>query len=239
MIGFVKTSVSERIHNIIDMAIRMNTNAAIIGSPGVGKTMALQSYKVEKWRVAYLTISPILSGSMTVLFRRIMDEIGFCSDKRSIYEIESSLLKWHFGEIVFIIDEAQNLPLKSLRQMLHVSTEDGGTIKFVFCGNNEVLKHVNTDKGAFAQISRRVRFREIIESINDDDADALASAFGVEGMSAYRILRKIGEQFHADGIVHILKMARDMAGEGIINSSHIRAAIVGLPQYQSALSGKS
>lgn len=244
---FVETSVAQRVSRTIDLARRMETNAAIIGVPGVGKTVALNAYKETHPLTAMFTITPILAGSLRSLLEEMCLQVGLYSGG-SISDLEHRLIKFnvplwsgHDSEMppsspyIVILDEAQNLPLKSLRQLLHMSVEDGGNISFVFCGNNEVLKRVNTDHGAFAQISRRVTFREPIESILEDDADLLASAFGTEGMDAYRLLRAIGAKFHADGVVRVLKMARQLGAEKVIRASHVLDAINVLPQFRPAI----
>jgi len=238
MIEFVETSVSRRIHNTVELAQTMNTNAAIIGAPGVGKTMALTTFEARNRGVLYLTISPILSGSIRGLMEALCKKIDFYIGGKSIYEIERAISRHDFGDWTFIIDEAKNLPLKSLQQLLHFSPEDGGTLKFIFCGNNEVLKRGNTDQGAFAQISRRVRFREVIDTISETDADTLTNAFGVEGLDAYSIMRAIGKRFQADGVVQVLKVAKRLAGSGTVKATHIESALSGLTQYRSALEAK-
>lgn len=41
-IDFVETSVSERIVDTIDLAVKMGDNVAIFGAPGIGKSSALR-----------------------------------------------------------------------------------------------------------------------------------------------------------------------------------------------------
>lgn len=236
---FVQTSVSRRIHSIIDLAVDMDGNAAIIGAPGVGKTMALDAYRSSSLRISRLAITPIIAGSQRVLISEICECIGMSTYlNESIYEMERALKRRFVGDHLLIIDEAQNLPLRSLRQLLAFSHTDGGDLRFVFCGNADILKQVNTDQGALAQISRRIKFRETIDSIDDDDADAITNSFGVEGLNAYRLMRSVGQHFHADGVVQVLQMAKRFADRETIKAQHIQAAIGVLSQYHTALEVK-
>ena len=234
---FVETSVARRILDTIQLAQEMRTNAAIVGAPGVGKTAALKAFAAKNRHAYLFTVTQVLSGSLQALLRALCDELGVVPGG-SIHDVESRLLKFYYSTPVVILDEAQNLPLKSLRQLLHLSVADEGDIVFIFCGNSEVLKRVNTDQGAFAQISRRVPFRETVDSIQDEDADLLTNSFGVEGLDAYEMMRSLGAAFHAGGIVDVLKAARRFSETPAIRAENIRDAIdLFPPQYRAALQG--
>lgn len=51
-------------------------NAAIIGAPGVGKTMALDAYQSSLgMKVARLTITPVLERSMREIMSELCDKL--------------------------------------------------------------------------------------------------------------------------------------------------------------------
>lgn len=152
--------------------------------------------------------------------------------------MDRALRRRYICDWILIVDEAQNLSLDCLRQLLTFSIKDGGHLIFVCCGNEDILKQVNTDKGALAQISRRISFRELVDSISDDDANAITNSFGVEGLDAYRTMCAVGQRFHADGIAQVLHMARRLAGRETIKASHIYGALAVFPQYRSVLEAK-
>jgi DNA transposition AAA+ family ATPase len=137
------------------------------------------------------------------------------------------MMRYDLSGRVLIIDEAQNLKLQAFRELLHL--HDFSSISLIFSGNDEVLKRVNTDKGVFAQINRRVPIRAEVNSILDEDTDRIANAFAVEGMDAYKMLRPIGRAYHTDGVVSILEIARRFAGEKAIKLDHIRRACEPFP----------
>lgn len=238
---FVETSVSRRIRNIIDLAVEMVENSIILGAPGVGKTVALNAYTSETLRIARVTISKTTARSMRELMRQICEEIEMSTwSTESIYEMDRALRRYHVGDWLIIIDEAQMLPFDHLRQLLSLSTTDeGGQFRFVFCGNEDVLKQVNTDRGALTQIARRIKYREEIKSIDDDDSDLLTNSFGVEGLDAYNIMKLIGRRFHADGVVDILKLATRFSKGTTIKKIHILDALDILSQYKPALEEKA
>lgn len=215
-------------------------NAAIIGAPGVGKTMALDAYQLSLgMKVARLTITPVLARSMREIMSELCDKLDMNTwTGESIYEMDRALHRRYIDDWIVIVDEDQNISLDCLRQLLTFSVKDGGQLTFVYCGNEDILKQVNTDRGALAQISRRIVFRELVDSISDDDANAITNSFGVEGLDAYRTMCAVGQRFHADGIAQVLHMARRLADRETIKASHVRDALAVFPQYRSVLEAK-
>jgi len=244
---FVETSVSRDIFQTIDLARELRKNAAIVGRPGVGKTRALRAYVqqatveapslwhhgTERINHAHLMTATAISGNtLSELLCEISEMLGLHTSG-SIANVQRQIHKYNLSHKVLIIDESQNLNLRSFRELLNLYDFTGLCV--IFCGNEEVLKRVNTDKGAFAQISRRVPFRAEVNSILDEDTDRIASAFGVEGMDAHRLMRAIGRAFHADGVVTILEIAHRFASGKTIRAEHVRRACEPFPQYRTAL----
>lgn len=244
---FVETSVSRDIFRTIDLARELQKNAAIVGRPGVGKSCALSAYEERattdqvdpSWinsqpcRYAHLITATAVSGNaLRDLLGEISEMLGLHTSG-SIANVQRQMHRYDLSHKVLIVDEAQNLKLQAFRELLHLHDFTG--LCLIFCGNEEVFKRVNTNKGAFAQINRRVPIRAEVNSILDEDTDRLANAFGVEGMETHRMLRSIGRAYHTDGVVSILEIARRFAGEKTIQAEHIRRACEPFPQYRRAL----
>ena len=237
-VPFVETSVSRLIFDVIDRAERYKMNALIMGAPGVGKSHALRealrlSDELEGPNVALITVTGMVGSSVLALLDEVSEHLGVHSSKRiagTMLRIKKNVRFWP----VVIFDEAQNMTLKAAREMLFISEE--ANVRMIFCGNGEMLKLVNSAQAAIQQISRRLPIREEIKCILDGDADLIASEFGVEGMDAYAVCRDLGRRFHADGIVKVLTVARDRAGESrTVRAEHIREAFDLFPQFRSAL----
>jgi DNA transposition AAA+ family ATPase len=229
---FVETSVSRDIFKTIDLARDLHKCAAIVGRPGVGKSHALQEYTSQNAGTVMMTVTAVTGNALRDLFRELADVLGVHASG-SIANMQRQMLQYPFHSHVLIIDEAQNLKLQAFRELLNLWDFTG--LCLVFAGNEEVLKRVSTDKGAFAQISRRVPLRAEVNSILDDDSDRIASAFGVEGMEAFKMLRHLGRAYHTAGIVSILEIARRLAGDKTIRAEHVRRASEPLPHYRSAM----
>lgn len=235
----VETSVFRRIRRVIDFAIEMEENAAIIGAAGVGKTTALSAYEYEGIKISRITIKKSTERSYRELLGEICQNLGMNTySGQSPRDMERSIHKMYLWNQVILIDEAQLLSLDLLRQLLTFSPTDEGQLRFVFCGNEDVLKQINTDSGPLAQISRRVKFRDTIRAIDDEDSRALALSFGVEDQNAHETMRLIGRRFHTDGVVTVLKLAYRFADRKPIRQEHILDALDILPQYRTALEAK-
>jgi len=235
----VETSVYRSICATIDMAMEMRENAIIIGAPGVGKTIALKAYTSDCVNIARLTITKSTARRMKDILANLCEEMDIPAWRcESVREFDLYIKRFHIGEWVVIVDEAQALPNDTLRELLTFSPLDDGPLQFVFCGNDESLKQINAESGALAQISRRIKYRAIINSIYDDDSDALTKSFDVVDAKAYEKMRAVGRHFHADGVVSVLNLAQRFAGQKTIELSHILDALDILTQYRSALEAK-
>lgn len=232
---FVETSVSRDIFQTIDLARELQQNAAIVGRPGVGKTRALVAYLGQRPGTYFMTTTAVTGNALRDLLRELAEVMGLYASG-SIADMQKQMFRYDLTGRALVIDEAQNLKLQAFRELLHLHDFTG--LCLVFCGNEEVLKRANTNKGAFAQISRRVKLRAEINSILDDDTDRIANAFGVEGMDAYKLLRALGRAYHTDGVVSVLDIARRFAGGKTIKIVDIRRACEPFPQYLAAVTAK-
>lgn len=228
---FIETTVSRDIFKTIDSARELKKNAAIVGRPGVGKTRALHAY-IER-QDAYLMTATAVTGNALRDLLRELSELLCIHTSGSIADVQRQMFRYDFNGRVLIIDEAQNLKLQAFRELLHLHDFTG--LCLIFCGNEEVLKRVKTDKGAFAQISRRVPISAEINCILDEDTDLIASIFSVEDTDAFKMLRKIGNALHTDGVVSVLEIACRFTNGKAIKAADVRRACELLPRYRSAL----
>lgn len=222
---FVETSISRRVFLTIERSRQFGDCAAIVGLPGLGKTIAIQEYASAHPAVRLVTATPQNAGSMISMGRALADAVRVPVE-RGGYSLWSDLSTRFatYDGLTLIIDEAQNLKLNIIRQILTLNDEHRTPI--VLCGNENVLRRVSSRTGDFEQISSRIGLRVRLNSIQADDADVIVNAFGVEGMEVYRAMRAIGDKLHARGIVRVMTMARAVAGEGkVIRYHHVCDAL--------------
>ena len=241
-VPFVEISTCKLIHNRIDLARRTRENVAITGAAGVGKSMALQQYvdQAEYGRAYLFTVSGVLGKTAGTLFSMIAERIGAPTGsnpaamlnglKRRMYDIF-----YDDDPAVLIFDEAQNLKLETLRDLLSLTDSPDMRLTIVFSGNAQVLRVVNTAKNGFEQIGRRVQFRLSIDGVTHEDTDLIADAFEVRDNASRRLLRAVGEAAHIAGVVTILKLARELADGEPIDIDHLQSATELFPLYRPAI----
>lgn len=232
------TSVSAVITEVIDRCLSFAENGLVIGSPGVGKTRALQeAVRRSDARlgpdVALITVTAVTGSSVKALLEDVCAIVGI-APSAVIADMQRRLFRQVDFAPLLLFDEAQNLSNKAVRELLFVSEQ--ANIPMVFCGNAETLKLVNTKQAAIQQIDRRLPIREEITCILDADVDLIASHFRVEGEAALQLCRRIGSARHADGIAKVLAFAREnLAPEDPIRRDHIEAALQLHPHFSRGL----
>lgn len=234
VLQFCETTIAKAISATINSARQLGFNAAVVGPAGVGKTCSLSHY-VGSTDGAYLFTTSAGTGNATRhLFRRLSEALQIGGGD-SIAQIQRRLFNYDLRGRVLIIDEAQNLNLQGIRELLYLN--DHAQMSVVFCGNQEVLRRASVDTGPFAQVGSRIPFRKEVEAIDPADADAITNSYGVEGLDAYELMRGVAARHHARGVAFVLQAARALVGNGkAIKSAHIKEAFLQFPQYRPVLS---
>jgi DNA transposition AAA+ family ATPase len=233
MTNFCETSIASIMFDTIDIVRRSNINAAIIGPPGIGKTFTASHYVANNSGAYLLTATAASGNAARHLFKAFCEKVEF-SSSGSIADIQNRLFNYDFSGRVLIVDEAQNLNLQGIRELLYLNDE--AKLSIVFCGNDEVIKRTHVDQGPLATIGSRIYCRKQLSLITTDDAAAIAKAFGVDDDDATALCRAIGARSQARGLTFVLKSARNLAGEcKPLKAAHIESIIREYPQYRPAL----
>ena len=233
---FVMTTAAGVVLGAIDRCVRFRHNGLVTGEPGVGKTRALEeavrrSETMEGPPVGLVTVTGVMGRSAMSLFEEVAPHLGV----RTTYGVAAThklLCERASSFPVLLFDEAQNISLTGLRDLLTIGEK--AHVQMVFLGNNEALKFVNSQKAAFKQIARRLPVREEIDCIFDADADLLAGQYDVDGPEAFRLCRALAEKHHADGIGKVLPIARavaEAAGSRTVQVDHLREALTLFPHF--------
>lgn len=242
-VPYLATSTFKLIHNRINLARRTRENVAITGSAGVGKTIALKSYvEAEDFGIAhFFPVTRDLGKSAGTLYEVVAESVGTtrAANPASTMRAIKKRLKEAFWDYstpcLLVFDEAQNIKLETMRDLLTLTEDDDTFVTIVFAGNADVLKVVNTENNKFKSMGRRCQFQMTIDGVTHEDADLMADAFEVRDGACLRLLRAISEKDHISGVVTVLKIAREIAEAKPIAIDHLRASVELLPQFRYAL----
>ena len=178
--GFQMTKTARQIHAICDWSRRGKMNI-VVGSPGVGKTGAIDQYRVMRaphcWK---MTASPS-SKSLNGMLLSVLASTGAIREGGSSNAI-SKLIRERVGgkQGVLIVDEAQHLGDAALEELRNIYDETG--VGIVFAGNREVLTRVEGARrdANFAQFFRRIGMVHNFEvPYQEGDVDVLLNAWKV------------------------------------------------------------
>lgn len=229
---FCETTIAKAVRNTIVQARQLGFNAALVGPPGIGKSWACSQYAKAAPGTYMFTASASTGRAAKLIFEQLCAHFDV-SGGGGFAAIQQRLFHYDLSGRVVIIDEAQNLNLQGIRELLYLS--DLAHMSVVFCGNPEVLKRASVDTGSFAQIGSRIPFRTELPSLQPEDADKITNTFGVEGQDAYALMRGIASRHHARGVSFVLAAARALAGpDRTIKAADIRDVLERFPQYRPA-----
>lgn len=175
--GYVETSISSEIYDIIRICQVKGGLAVACGAAGIGKTKAAQQFiKDHRTNSVLITINPCLTAIKSLL-KVIASRIG-ASIEKSRDELWMSIVESLSDGMVLIFDEAQHLPPKTievLRSFSDYFTDNGQTLGICFIGNLETVGRYSGKKAEFAQIANRTKQKKVYtqEEIKRDDITML------------------------------------------------------------------
>lgn len=156
---YVPTTVSQKVYNAIRYCHLVKGIVAVIGESGVGKTVAAEKYADEHPNSSiYLEVLPS-NSSMRNFLRSLCDEMGLPSSG-SVYDMRKVILSRLNGlNKVLILDEAQNLPFKTMEEIRNWSEPNKRTgaegVGIVLIGNEDVEERMNENRKYARQRNRR------------------------------------------------------------------------------------
>ena len=222
---FVETSISRGVSAVIEYAYATKNAAAIIGPPGIGKTVALEHIAKNDWNANYIRISAA-QGTVRAAFRLLADVFGIGRERR-----ESADSLWRGLEDYFsgaagylLVDEAQQLDLAVLKELVDLPSRF--CFPVVVCGNADLLKRTQVGRGAYEQIASRCAKRLVLTAPLDEDFLAIAMNFDVCAADARAAAISYGQNTSIRELVQLLEDARAFVGKGPLKLSDLRQTAV-------------
>jgi len=153
---------------------------AVTGEVGVGKTTVLrtnlQRLDPQKTKIIYVFNTCV---SFHQLLQQIFFEVGIPFRNEEAHELVSKLAAhvakeyWSGQNVVFIIDEAQNMPIETLEQLRMLSnleTTEAKMLQVVMVGQPEFETKLNLPE--LRQLKQRIAVRALIKPLSREEATA-------------------------------------------------------------------
>ena len=191
--------------------------AAIVGTPGLGKTKAMRRYcQLHPEHAFYSDFAPA-DASLSAMLDVLAGLVGAYEVDRGIHHkhravahairrrMESDLSAVsgdEFGEaagrVVLLIDEAQELTPAALQGLKALHDQTG--VAIVLAGNETVINQFYTGKGLvkpeYAQLDRRIVQRREVKGLVPADVAALARHHGIGGTKELSFLKRLAKFGH-------------------------------------------
>jgi len=151
---------------------------AIVGEVGVGKTTIVRSF-LEKMTGQDLKVIYLFNADLSfhALLKTIYRELGVPPTSEDVFELVNGLhhvlidLYRRGTNVVLIVDEAQNLPLETLKSLHMLSNLETSTVKLiqvVLSGQPELEQKLAND--LLRQIRQRVVIKVRIQPLSGNDS---------------------------------------------------------------------
>ena len=177
---FLSASHREAISSIIYGIEQRKGFIAITGEVGVGKTTILRSYlkqiNPKMFKVIYIFNSAI---SFNQLLKQILVELGIPvkdeDDSDRVNRLFQFIVKQYNKKqcVIFIIDEAQNMPidtLERLRLLSNLETAEDKLLQIILVGQPELQRKLEMPE--LRQLEQRIAVHGRINPLNHDEGVA-------------------------------------------------------------------
>jgi DNA transposition AAA+ family ATPase len=205
---YIATLTGETILRALKFAQFGEDISIIYGAAGVGKTAAIMHYAATMTGVFVVTMTPATAGVVPAL-EEIALTVGADVSAGGAARLHRAILsRLRATSGLLIIDEAQHLNPAALDQIRAIHDATGVGIALV--GNEQVFTRMTggTRAAAFDRLFRRIGKRVRVTRATDNDATALADAWGVTDAATRAALCKIAGQPGAlRGATKALRMA--------------------------------
>ncbi|ELX2304349.1 AAA family ATPase [Yersinia enterocolitica] len=226
---FVQTKTARQIGAALQYAQLAQCIAVIYGSPGVGKTRALQQFVSERPNVWLITVSPSRASLSEALYELAL-ELGVGDAPRRAGQLGRAVRRKLRGTNgLLIIDEADHLDYPVLEELRILQEETG--IGLALVGNHQVYAKLTGGSSRsvdFARLFSRIAKKVAILKTKRDDINAIADAWGLTGKAERALILTLSERPGALRTVsHTLRLAAMFAkgSNEALTEKHIRAAV--------------
>lgn len=177
---YLSPSHKEAMGAIIYGIERRKGFVAIYGEVGVGKTTIIRAYLEKtsdrKQKTVYI-LNPVLSfhGLLTDIFRSLDLVPSHDDSAEMVNQLQEALIQEYRSDstVVLVIDEAQNMPVKTLEQLRLLSNLETSTdklIQIVLIGQPELTTLLNHP--TLKSLNQRIALRATIQPLQPKESQA-------------------------------------------------------------------
>lgn len=190
--SFIATKTAQNIVDLLQYAQTLRDMGLIIGSPGTGKTCAIEYYRASHPSVFSATMEPAKSST-----HHLLSELATILRiaRKSVLEISDAVVgRLKDRDALLVIDEAQHLQSSAIDQLRTI--HDKARCGVVLVGNESIIGKLGDPERTpqLAQLYSRFGLRLNLSRPVNADIDALLKAWNVEDKDEKAFLRLVASK---------------------------------------------
>ncbi len=187
--AFIQTKTAQRIIDVLSYAQTLRDMGLIIGSPGTGKTTAIEYYRAAYPSVFVATMEPAKSSTHHLL-SELANVLGL-PGKTPLALSDAIVRRLKDKDALLIVDEAQHLKSEAIDQLRTV--HDKAKCGVVLAGNESIVSKLGDPDRTpqLAQLYSRFGLRLNLARPSNADVDALLKAWAVESKDEQAFMRLV------------------------------------------------
>jgi DNA transposition AAA+ family ATPase len=175
--NFVITKTVKKMLEVIHIAHIENEINVICGKAGLGKTEALKHYKTQNKNAILIETDPGYSAK--AILELLCEALNIQQEKTTHSAVNACIRELKGSDKVLLIDEAENLPLKSLELIRRIHDKAG--VGVILSGTHRLIVNLKGKKGEYAQLYSRVgMLLQIGNMLPDDDINSIIENAGYQ-----------------------------------------------------------
>lgn len=190
--SFIKTKSADKIVDVFSYAQTLHDMGLVIGSPGTGKTTAINYYRAANPNVFVITMEPAKSTVHHLLIE-LATALGLAV-KAPLQIATDIVKKLRDRDALVIADEAQHLNTQAIDQMRSIHDKAGCGV--VLVGNESVITKLGDPDRTpqLAQLYSRFGLRLNLQRPGASDIDALLKAWEVDDKDEKAFMRLVASK---------------------------------------------
>jgi DNA transposition AAA+ family ATPase len=187
--SYIPTKTAQKIVNVCQYAQTLRDMGLVIGSPGTGKTCAVEYYQAAHPNVFMATMEPAKSSVHHVLLE--LATLLRLSERSALAISDAIVRRLKGRDALLLIDEAQHLNSSAIDQLRTI--HDKARCGVVLLGNESIVGKLGDAQRTpqLAQLYSRFGLRETLQRPLNADIDALLKAWGVDDRDEKAFMRLV------------------------------------------------